>query len=149
MIPRPRSNRSIARFGALCTVAILTAGTLGGCSSLSGRTADRHTYDSTTWSPKTVSLIDTRTGETAWSVDVPVGQAIRVVFSEGSGPNEYLPDEIRWELAPIGRRIVTPTNFQPCPPAHARRLDLSIRETPEATGTNPDPRWNERSDYED
>jgi len=148
MTLRPRSNRSITRVGALCTVAILTAGTLGGCLSVAGRSADRHTYESTTWSPKTISLIDTRTGETAWSVDVPVGQAIRVVFSEGTGPNEYRPDELKWELAPIGRTILTPTNTQPCPPAYARRLDLSIRETPEAVGTNPDPRWNERSYYE-
>jgi hypothetical protein len=148
MILRRSHNRSASlRRVGLLTAAVLAASALGGCYT-SGRSGVGHIYESTTWSPKTLTLVDTRTGETAWSVDVPVGQAIMVTFSEGTGPNEFRPDEIRWEMAPIGRQIVTPMNAQPCPPAYARRIDMTLRSAPEAVSSNPDPRWNERSDYE-
>jgi len=145
-------NRSTVRAGVLFAAAIVTAGTLVGCmggNSYSGRSADRYRYESTSYSPKTISLLDTRTGETAWSVDVPVGQAIQISFSEGTGPNEYRPDEIRWEMAPLDRFIVTPSNSQPCPPAYSRMIVMTERDKPEPIGVNPDPRWNEKSDYED
>lgn len=146
-----RITRSTVRIGAVLGAGALFASTLTGCvgsDMFSGSSTDRHVYESTTWQPKTVTLIDTRTGETAWSVDVPVGQAIVVSFSEGTGPNEYRPDEIKWEMAPIGRTIITPMNRQPCPPAYARRLDMTLRAAPETVGTNPDPSWNERSSEE-
>lgn len=151
MILNRRSNRSTVRAGLLCAAAIVTASTLCGCmggNTYSGRSADRYRYESTTYSPKTISLLDTRTGETAWSVDVPVGQAIQISFSKGTGPNEYRPDEIRWEMAPIDRYIVSPTNSQPCPPSYSRLIVMTERAKPEAVGVNPDPRWNEKSDYE-
>jgi len=146
-----KATRSTVRLGAVIGAGVLLASTLTGCmggNTYSGRSADRYRYESTTWQPKTVTLTDTRTGETAWSVDIPVGQALQVSFSEGTGPNEYRPDEIRWEMAPIGRTIITPMNRQPCPPASARRLDMTLRATPENVGSNPDPRWNEKSAYE-
>lgn len=132
---------------ALVSASIIAASLLTGCYT-SGYTGSGDVYQSTTWEPKTLTLYDTRTGETVWSVDVPVGQQIMVRYSQGTGPNEYRPDEIRWELAPIGRRIITPNNRQPCPPAHARRLDMTLRDAPEDVGVNPDPRWNEKSRYE-
>ncbi|MFU8829200.1 MAG: hypothetical protein ACNA8P_07165 [Phycisphaerales bacterium] len=147
MFSQPR----VIRTGLLACAALLSASTLGACmggNTFSGRSGAGERYESTSYSPKTISLIDTRTGEVAWSVDVPVGQAVQLTFSEGTGPNEFRPDEIRWEIAPIDRRIITPMNRQPCPPAYARRLDLTLRPTPENVGTNPDPRWNERSTYE-
>ncbi|MEM1423321.1 MAG: hypothetical protein AAGH64_04885, partial [Planctomycetota bacterium] len=74
----------------------LTGLMLGACHLEGGPrwSADRYTYVSREWQPKTVSLIDTRTGETTWSVDVPVGQQLVVGFSKGTGPNELRPDEI-------------------------------------------------------
>jgi len=96
--------------------------------------ADRYTYVSRTWTPKTVSLVDTRTGEVTWSVDVPVGEQLVVGFSKGTGPNELRPDEIVWGLMPAGRRFGTRDNRQPCPPNHARRLDMALRPAPEYPG---------------
>lgn len=109
---------------------------MGGCHLEGGPrySADRYTYVSRSWTPKTISLIDTRTGETTWSVDVPVGEQLVVGFSKGTGPNELRPDEIVWGLMPAGRRFGQRNNRQPCPPASARRLDMTLRPTPEMPG---------------
>ena len=69
--------------------------------------ADRFTYESSSWYPKTVSLIDTRTGQTVWTVDIPVGEQLVVGFSRGTGPNEFNTDEIVWGLMPAGQRFGT------------------------------------------
>ncbi|GAB4548711.1 MAG: hypothetical protein Tsb0013_09460 [Phycisphaerales bacterium] len=118
-----------------CSLSALTL-PLGGCHLEGGPrySADRYTYVSRAWTPKTVSLIDTRTGETTWSVDVPVGQQLVVGFSQGTGPNELRPDEIVWGLMPAGRRFGSRDNRQPCPPADARRLDMALRPAPEMPG---------------
>lgn len=120
---------------ATLTLALTTLA-LGGCHYEGGPrySADRYTYVSRTWSPKTVSLVDTRTGETTWSVDVPVGEQLVVGFSKGTGPNELRPDEIVWGLMPGGQRFGTRDNRQPCPPRHARRLDMTLRPAPEMAG---------------
>lgn len=96
--------------------------------------ADRFTYVSTSWEPKTVSLVDTRTGQTIWSVDVPVGQQLVVGFSRGTGPNEFNSDEIVWGLMPAGKKGGTRDNRMPCPPSSVRRIDMAFRPAPELPG---------------
>ena len=119
-----------------CASLTLAGLMLGACHLEGGPrySADRYTYVSREWQPKTVTLIDTRTGETTWSVDVPVGQQLVVGFSQGTGPNELRPDEIVWGLMPAGRRFGSRDNRQPCPPSSARRLDMVLRPAPEMPG---------------
>jgi hypothetical protein len=97
--------------------------------------ADRFTYVSREWQPWTVSLIDTRTGESLWSVDVPVGQKLVVGFRAGSGPNEYKPDMMDWGLMPEDRTYGERPNQLPVPPAGARRIEPTLRPAPELPGT--------------
>ncbi len=119
------------------TLAVL-AGTVAVCA-VSGcyypggprYSADRFTYESHAWQPWTVKLLDTRTGEVVWSVDVPVGKQLVVGFNRGTGPNEFKPDEIVWGIMEKGKRFGTRDNRQPCPPHESRRLDSSLRPTPE------------------
>lgn len=128
-------------------IAVLTAspvlllagavGLLGGCHQPGGVGAslDRFTYVSDAWHPWTVNLVDTRTGETLWSVDVPVGQQITVGFREGSGPNEFKPDMMDWGLEPAGRVGGSMPNQLPVPSSDARRLEPTFRPGPETPGT--------------
>lgn len=133
-----RSTRFVlgSRIGLFALAALGPIGFTTGCHTEGGPmwSADRYTYVSRTWEPKTVSVIDTRTGESIWSVDIPVGQKLSVGFSKGTGPNEYKPDEIVWEVIPEDRTFATRSNRQPCPPAHARRIEMHIRATPELPG---------------
>lgn len=123
--------------------ALVGMGMLAGCHSPGGPgySADRYTFESHEWQPYTVTLLDTRTGETVWSVDVPVGQQLVLGFRKGTGPNEFKPDMMEWELMPAGRRFGTRNNQMPVPPAQARRIEPSLRPTPEQPGSPmPGPR---------
>ena len=133
-----RTGPGVAVVSALSVLALAgAAGLLGGCHQPGGVGAslDRFTYVSEAWHPWTVNLVDTRTGETLWSVDVPVGQQITVGFREGSGPNEFKPDMMDWGLEPAGRVGGSMPNQLPVPPAHARRLEPTLRPGPETPGT--------------
>ncbi len=121
-----------ASMAGLCVAG---AAVSGGChreGPWPGASLDQYTYVSRSWEPKTITLVDTRTNEPVWSVDIPVGQQLVVGFSEGTGPNEYKPDEVVWELMAAGKRFGTRNNRQACPPSYARRIDMSIRPTPES-----------------
>ena len=93
------------------------------------------TVESRTWRPKTMTLVDTRTGEATWTVEIPVGEQLVYNFSQGTGPNEFRPDEIVWEVMPAGRWGGSLNNRQPCPPVDARRMDMALRPAPELPGT--------------
>ncbi len=117
--------------------AFLAAVVACGCHSPGGPlySADKHTYVSSEWQPWTVSVVDTRTGEAFWSVDVPVGEQLVVQFSRGTGPNEYKPDELVWDVMPAGRWFGALRNRLPCPPSGVRRLEPELRATPEMPGS--------------
>jgi hypothetical protein len=126
------------RAGLLACLAMSVAvPLLGGCHGESGSfwSDDRYTFVSRSWQPKTVTLIDTRTGEATWSVDVPVDQQVVVGFSKGTGPNDYKPDEIVWEIMPADRKAGTRDSRMPCPGPSARRLEMTLRPAPEMPGT--------------
>lgn len=114
-------------FGALTLPACVNSGTEGGWLG----SYDNFTYNSTSWQPKTVTLFDTRTGESLWSVDIPVGKSLNVGFKKGSGPNEFKPDEMVWEIRPAPRLFGTRDNRVPVPPSTARRLEMTLRSAPE------------------
>lgn len=117
---------------------VLLAFVLTGCASKpggSGWSIDRFVYQSHEWQPWTVTLVDTRTGESLWSVDVPVGRQLVVGFRKGVGPNPYKPDMMYWGITEYGRGVARRDNQIPVPPAHARRLDPTLRPTPELPGT--------------
>lgn len=110
---------------------------LSGCHYEGGPlySADRFTYVSREWQPWTISLIDTRTGESLWSVDVPVGQKLVVGFREGAGPNSFKPDMMDWGLMAHDRTFGERPNQLPVPPAGSRRIEPTLRPTPELPGT--------------
>jgi hypothetical protein len=129
----------VARFGLVLAVAALGAAALSGCYSASGPgwSGSAATYQSTTWSPKTVYLLDTRTGETVWSVEVPVGKQVVLQFEEGTGPNERNQDILTWDVMDSGERFGSLPNRRAVPPAHARRLEWEQRPAPEYVEFEP------------
>jgi hypothetical protein len=127
---------SIRRSLALLLLAA-PAALFSGCNSPGGQgfSSDRFVYQSNEWQPWTVSLIDTRTGESLWSVDVPVGKQLVMGFRKGVGPNEFKPDMMYWGISENGRNISRQSNQFPVPGAHARRIEPVLRPTPELPGT--------------
>ena len=109
---------------------------LAGCAHTEGgnmKSDDTFTYVSTSYQPKTLVLLDTRDGEEIWSIDVPVGDKLVVAFYEGKARNAPAenPDLMKWGVGPASDSRVGLRNAIPVPPASARRLDMSFRDTPE------------------
>jgi hypothetical protein len=79
-----------------------------------------------------VTLVDTRTGDEFWSVDVPVGKRLVIQFYEDQGvKGNATPDLMRWDLMDRTRDSGELTQRQAVPPAYARRIDTTLRATPE------------------
>lgn len=98
----------------------------------SGASIDEFVYVSRPHSPKTVSLLDTRTGETLWTTDVPVGKQLAVRFYKDEAPdNTYTPDMMRWGIFEAGTRWGRKANEMLVPPSYARRLQMDVRAEPE------------------
>ncbi len=132
-----RRNASSLALAALVGASALSTG----CYYQGGplKSADRFTYASNTWEPKTITLIDTRTGETLWTLDVPVGKELVIDFNtpKDADNTEWLPDEALWEVFPYPTRSGQLTNKMRVPPRAARRVDVTFRPVPEMPSGAP------------
>jgi len=118
-----------AIFGA----AVLTLAALSGCT-----THESHRFQSRPHVPQTVSLVDTATGETVWTYEIPVGQELTVEFRRSNSiAEEEGWDEMSWRVGRIGLSRTDPPNTMRVPPASHRRLDLYVRAGTEAVGSLP------------
>lgn len=124
------------RTGAL-TLALAGSLTLAGCMTHrpggNMRSDDQFTYESTAFLPVSVTLIDTRTDEAFWSVEVPVGQKLVIQFYEGKAKqaSPKTPDLLRWEMYSAKRSISTLRNAMAVPPSDLVLIDVNYREGPE------------------
>lgn len=134
--PRPGGERKqiFLSLAAISLIAFASVGCFsrGGIIAGHGYSDDRYTYWSEPWAPKTISLIDTRTDETIWSVDVPVGKQLVVRFREGKGEGEHMPDLMQWGLMERGAMFGGLDNQMPAPDRFTRKLEMSLRPRPES-----------------
>ena len=119
----------------LFTISVTIAGcqmyTPGGNPYFNGPNSAA-TWESTEEVPKTVTLIDTRTGERLFVMEIPVGEKLVIDFIEDSGDNEvFTPDLMMWELfqhnvsyGPLSNSLTVPNKW-------SRRLDIAIRPSSE------------------
>ncbi len=113
---------------AMAAGAILAIGSvLSGCGS-----AERISYRSDTWSPKTVTLRDTRTGESIVTVDVPVGKQLNLWFEKDVNTAEKDgADVLHYSVTAWGEKSTIPGSTITVPPPSARRLEWTERKKPE------------------
>jgi hypothetical protein len=119
---------------ALSAAFVLAGLSTPGCYSEGGNmySRDAYAYVSTSWQPKTITLKDTRTGQDFWSVDVPVGKKLVITFGEGTGTKDsYTPDMMSWAICNEGDDNPRMGNTLAVPGKQARRLDMTLRPTPE------------------
>jgi len=146
MMPTAPTGRSqlhrpatwLARTTALGLLVCAGLAALPGCYSEGGTgySNDQHCYVSTTWQPKTITLKDTRTGQSFWSIDVPVGKKLVVQFRENANgpdakPGDATPDMMLWDLVDVDDDFAPLANQIPVPARAARRLDMTLRASPE------------------
>lgn len=121
---------------ALASVAFLT-----GCYQPAGPMYSGNaplTWISTVHRPKTISLIDTRTGETLWSVDVPPNKQLVVKFDDkgDDASDEYMPAVMNWAIMEPKKHFGDLDNVIPAPPHWARRIEMTLRPQPEMSDTS-------------
>jgi hypothetical protein len=135
--PMLHSPTRVLLLGLLATVT-----TIGGCGYTPGGpgySRDAHTYVSTTHEPKSITLLDTRTGETLWRYEIPVDRKLTVRFyKQRNAENAAMPDEMRWEEWGLDRSYGSLENKLPVPPAGYRRMEMTIRKPELATSASPD-----------
>ena len=130
---------------ALACVAAMIG--LTGCSIYkpggTGWSDDTFTYFGLPHQPVTVTLIDTRTGQTLWTYEVPVGRQLTLRFDEDYAPdNKMTPALLSWQEMKQGTRYGALENTMLVPDKYSRRLDPTYRDEPEfpqGTSASADP----------
>tara|TARA_B100001750_G_C15424297_1_gene554639 strand:- start:595 stop:1107 length:513 start_codon:yes stop_codon:yes gene_type:complete len=90
------------------------------------------TWESTTEMPKTITIIDTRSGEHFFVMEIPVDHKLVIDFVKNAGDNEVLtPDLMMWEVFPSNTKYGPLSNALTVPNQWARRIDVAIRSSGE------------------
>ena len=122
---------------SLVAVACLCCA-LQGCYSPSGGlmpfSGGAITYASSESMQKTVTLIDIRTGEEIFKMDIPAGKQLVIDFDSDEGDdNVYTPDRMKYEMMDRGEKTGKLGNSMTVPNAGSRRIEVSIRHGTEYT----------------
>ena len=103
---------------------------------------------STSSSPKTVRIIDTRNEEAFFSLRLPVGKQLTFKFMDGKGDDPmYTPDRMLWEIWDAPHKNGKLSNQLTVPTASARSIRVEIRPAPE--WPEDDERYRLRVDLEE
>ena len=117
----------IAFFATIAALAI------PGCHRPAGAimpyTGGSSTYFSYETRPVTVTILDLRTNEEIFTINVPPGKQLTFDFKPGEGDDEiYTPDVMRYEIFDMGTETGSLENILNVPPANARRVDVYYRD---------------------
>lgn len=123
-------------------LGLVFAAGLGGCYTPSGGLFPSGggplTYYSTETSPKTVKIIDMRSMEEVFVIDIPAGKQLVLDFDKGGGDDPVnTPDLLRYEVNDIGTTAGTLHNAMTVPNGASRRIDVYLRQAPEYAGGPP------------
>jgi hypothetical protein len=82
--------------------------------------------------PKTVTLVDTRSGEHLFVMVIPVGKKLVIEFVKDGGDNMvFTPDLMTWQIFPHNVQYGPLSNSLTVPNRWSRRLDVTIRPSSE------------------
>lgn len=132
------------RINLLSTVlACIACAALSGCYGPRGAlfpySGNGYTYVSTEMNPVTITLIDTRTEEPFFKMEIPVGKQLTFNFLEGMGDDPVLrPDRMVYSVLAAGTSTGRLTNQLTCPPLGSRRIEYDRRAAPEQREAPPE-----------
>src|SRR5687767_7821247 len=106
---------------------------LAGCHKPGGgmvsKTHRPATVGSNQLTQKSVSLIDMRTNEVIFAIDIPPLKQLTLDFEKGAGDDPVMtPDLMRYEIMDRGTTTGKLSNSMTVPDAASRRLDLHVRQ---------------------
>ncbi len=111
----------------------------GGYMPMAAGTWSPMTFQSTAAAPKTVAIVDTRTGETVFEVDIPTGQQLSIEFfmNKHRHKKPEAPDYMKYTLHTLGDVIGHLDKRVDVPAPWNRRVDVFLRSL--EAYTPPDP----------
>lgn len=123
----------IAGTVALTTVLACAALPLSGCHSPRGgmfpNSGGSMTYVSTETRQMSISVVDLRTDEEVFVMQIPPGRQLTMDFRGGGGDDPVLtPDLMRWELFEAGQQTGRLKNALTVPNAASRRIDVFVNQ---------------------
>lgn len=132
-----------------CTRTLLPLGAAAlamlvvGCHSPSGgafpRSTGSTTYYSTETMQKTITMVDVRSGDVFFQIDVPPGKQLTLDFQPGKGDDSvYTPDLMRYQIFDLGSQFGRLRNAMSVPNAASRRIDVSLHRMIEYAEAPPD-----------
>lgn len=128
MFRSPKLPVLAASIGALA----LTAGCYSPRGSWYPSTGQGYTYISTEMRPVTITIVDTRTEEPFFKLEIPPGKQLSMNFLEGKGDDPVeRPDRMVYAIWEAGTTTGTLDNQLTCPPSGCRRIVYDLRPAPE------------------
>jgi hypothetical protein len=138
-----RRTNAAARLAALFACGLVSTLTLPGCytteTTLLSTTMGTFSYESTVMRPVTIKVIDIRTEEPVFTMEVPVGQQISFHFEETGGDDAVLrPAKMSWAMWDKGTIFGSLSNSLSVPARDARRIEYTLRSAPEYAPQSPE-----------
>jgi hypothetical protein len=97
----------------------------GGLMPASGGPQTYYSYETL---PVTITIIDLRSNEEIFTMNVPPGKQLTFDFLDGEGDDPaYTPDLMRFEVFDMGTDSGKLRNTLSVPSAHSRRIDVTYR----------------------
>ena len=117
---------------SLAAVTLLLAGCYSPSGGIYPRSGGGYTYVSSEMKPVTITVIDTRSEQPFFKLDIPPGKQLTMNFLEGQGDDPVeRPDRMVYAIWDAGTQTGRLTNQLTCPPTGCRRIDYTIRTSPE------------------
>ena len=121
---------------SLALAAIATTFCLTGChrphGALLSYAGGSYTYYSYETAPKTIRVLDLRSDDVVFTMDVPAGKQLTIQFLEGKGDDPvYTPDAMQYEVMEMGTTTGSLANMMSVPGAGNRRIEVMLRQGPE------------------
>ena len=132
--------RTFVSVAALAVAFTLGA---GGCHSPGGgwlpMSGGSQTYSSTEMMQKTVTMIDQRTNEVFFSIEIPPGKQLSIDFDKGEGDDPVnTPDLMYYEIMDAGTSCGKLHNSMTVPNATCRLIKVDLRRGVEYAPGKPD-----------
>lgn len=135
----PRTARSVRNVLVAALLPLAFAGCYSPGGGLFKRSGGGYTYISTEMRPVTITVVDTRTEQPFYKLEIPPGKQLTMNFLEGKGDDPVLrPDRMVYSIFDAGKSTGRLTNQLTCPPAACRRIDYTIRPAPEYRDEPPE-----------
>jgi hypothetical protein len=122
-------TRTLFSAVGLCAAAALSACQTTDGGGMFASAKGPSTIVSTETIQKSVSMVDLRSGEVFFAMDVPPGKQLTWQFHKDEGDEPvYTPDLMRFEVKEAGDKSGKLHNAMTVPGAASRRVDIDVRQ---------------------